>query len=321
MITVAADSANELFAGACQQLLQCGVAVSPRGMPTREVLGAHLHLRDPRRRLVDLPPGRLLNPAFAVAETLWILSGSDDPWIFRYNRNLTRYTDDGRLQGAYGPRMRRWHGRIDQLDRVRDLLSRDRDSRQAVIQLFDPEQDTRGHRDVPCTLNYRFFVRDDRLHMHTTMRSQDLWLGFGYDIFAATILQELLAGWLDVELGEYHHVVDSLHLYDKHLAGAGEIPCTPEASELMSPISVDWAQFDTVLAATVAGRDPAIECPIWTTFAAVMASYSQWSAGERSRAREQATQVPSELGRALERWLDHLATQVEPTGDTVGAIG
>ncbi|MBO0878827.1 MAG: hypothetical protein J2P17_00220, partial [Mycobacterium sp.] len=112
MITVTADSANELFAGACRQLLRSGAAVSPRGMATTEVVGAHLHLRNPRRRLVDLPPVRLLNPAFAVAETMWILSGSDDPWIFNFNRNLAQYTDDGRLQGAYGPRMRRWHGRI-----------------------------------------------------------------------------------------------------------------------------------------------------------------------------------------------------------------
>jgi len=27
---------------------------------------------------------------------------------------------------------------------------------------------------VLCTLGYRFFLREDRLHMHTTMRSQDL---------------------------------------------------------------------------------------------------------------------------------------------------
>lgn len=94
-------------------------------MPTTEVLGAHLCLTNPRSRLVDLPPARVINPAFAVAETLWILSGSDDPWIFQYNRALTRYTDDGGLQGVYGPRMRRWRGRIDQLDQVRRLLDRD----------------------------------------------------------------------------------------------------------------------------------------------------------------------------------------------------
>ncbi|PPJ36400.1 methyltransferase [Nocardia nova] len=314
MISVTADSANELFASACRQLLRSGATVSPRGMATTEVVGAHLHLRNPRRRLVDLPPVRLLNPAFAVAETMWILSGSDDPWIFKFNRNLAQYTDDGRLQGAYGPRMRRWHGRIDQLDRVRDLLTRDRDSRQAVIQLFDPARDTRGHRDVPCTLNYRFFIRDDRLHMHTTMRSQDLWLGFGYDIFATTILQELLAGWLGVELGEYHHFVDSLHLYDKHIGRADEIPCAPEPSALMAPISVAWDEFDTVLASTIEGRDPGADCSMWANFAEVMSSYSRWCGGERGRAREQAAQVPGELGEALQRWLDYLAARSETAG-------
>jgi thymidylate synthase len=185
MITLTAGSANELYVAACQAVRRDATMVSPRGMATIEVLGAHLCLTNPRRRLIDLPPARVINPAFAVAETVWILSGSDDPWIFQYNRALTRYTDDGRLQGAYGPRMRRWRGQVDQLDQVRRTLTRDPDSRQAVIQLFDPERDTCGHRDVPCTLNYRFFLRGGRLQMHTTMRSQDLWLGFPYDLFTA----------------------------------------------------------------------------------------------------------------------------------------
>jgi thymidylate synthase len=136
------------------------------------VLGAHLLLTDPRRRFVSVPPVRVLNPAFAVAEALWILSGSDEPWIFTYDRSLERYADEGRLKGAYGPRMRQWRG-VDQLGHVRRLLRRDPDSRQAVIQLYDPQRDTCGHRDVPCTLNYRFFLWRGRLEMHTTMRSND----------------------------------------------------------------------------------------------------------------------------------------------------
>jgi thymidylate synthase len=36
--------------------------------------------------------------------------------------------------------------------------------------------------------------------MHTTMRSQDLWMGFCYDIFAATVLHEVLAGWPGAQL-------------------------------------------------------------------------------------------------------------------------
>ncbi len=306
MIILTGDSANDLYVAACRAVHRDGVTVSPRGMATTELMDVHLRLTDPRRRLVDLPPARVINPAFAVAEALWILSGSDDPWIFQYNRALTRYTDDGRLQGAYGPRMRRWHGRVDQLDQVRRLLTRDPDSRQAVIQLFDPERDTRGYRDVPCTLGYRFFLRGGWLHMHTTMRSQDLWLGFPYDIFAATLLQELLAGWLDVEVGDYHHHIDSLHLYTKHEQGAARLPAHPDPSPPMPPLSVEWDSLSGLLSDVIAGCAPLSAGPGWTTFAAVMASYRAWIDGDRKQARASAAATPGELGRALERWYDHL---------------
>jgi thymidylate synthase len=92
-------------------------------MPTVEMLGAHLCLTDPRRRFLDLPPVRLLNPAFAVAEAAWILSGSDEEWIYQYNQRLADYADDDRLMGAYGPRLRCWRGVVDQLDQVRGLLA------------------------------------------------------------------------------------------------------------------------------------------------------------------------------------------------------
>jgi thymidylate synthase len=281
-------------------------------MATTEVMGVHLCLTDPRRRFVDLPPARVINPAFAVAEALWVLSGSDDPWIFQYNRALARYADGGRLQGAYGPRMRRWRGGVDQLDQVRRLLGRDPDSRQGVIQLFDPERDTRGHRDMPCTLGYRFFLRGGRLHMHTTMRSQDLWLGFPYDVFTATLLQELLAGWLGVEVGECHHHVDSLHLYDRHQAGAARLPAAPEPSPPMPPVGVEWQRLPTLLAAVICGEVPPGTAGVWGAFAAVLASYRAWTGGDRDQARGTAAAIPGELGRALQRWYSRLATAAAP---------
>ena len=57
MLTVTAGSASELFAGACRAVLASGKPAAPRGLPTVEVLGATLVLTDPRRRLVDVPPG------------------------------------------------------------------------------------------------------------------------------------------------------------------------------------------------------------------------------------------------------------------------
>ncbi|MFI9320088.1 thymidylate synthase [Kitasatospora aureofaciens] len=176
MFVTAADSANALFTRAGKAILSRGRSVAPRGLATAELMGAYLKLTDPTARLVHLDPHRVLNPAFAAAETVWILSGSSADWIHDFNSRLAALTDHGALQGAYGPRLRRWHGQLDQLDYVRRQLTRDSESRRAVVQIFDPGRDTAGHKDVPCTLGYRFYLRAGRLEMHTSMRSQDVWL-------------------------------------------------------------------------------------------------------------------------------------------------
>jgi thymidylate synthase len=304
MLVLSADSVNELFVAACSAVAYTGKPVAPRGIPTREILGAHLRLKDPQRRLVNIPPARILNPAFAVAEAMWILSGSDDSWIHDYNDSLRQFTDDGVLMGAYGPRMRRWDGQVDQLDQVRQLLLRDPDSRQAVIQLFNPSRDFRGHRDVPCTLGYRFYLREGRLHMHTTMRSQDLWLGFGYDVFAATLLQELLAGWLGVQLGEYHHHVDSLHLYETVLDDVARLPTMGKPGECIPAPASSWSTFDTELRRLP--TDLSVGDEAWAEYASVLESYRQWKAGDRDAARRTAAASSGVLARSLGDWYDHL---------------
>lgn len=141
MTNLTADTVAELFTGAVT-LAKSGEKISPRGMATREVLDLTMRLTQPRARLLYAPPARILNPAFAVAETVWHLSGSDNPWIFDYNAQLRQYADDGILRGAYGPRMRNWGGEVDQLHRVVEILKDDPDSRRATIQLYDPARDT-----------------------------------------------------------------------------------------------------------------------------------------------------------------------------------
>ena len=182
-------------------------------------------------------------------------------WIYLFNEKLADYADDGRLMGAYGPRLRRWHGTTDQLAQVLQALTADPGTRRAVIQLYDPEADALGHKDVPCTLGYRFFLRDGLLHMHTTMRSQDLWLGFCYDILTTTILQELLAGWLGAGLGSYRLSIDSLHLYDHDILSANRVPANPIPGPQMTPLATPWETLDDVLAAVIAGtplREPGL---------------------------------------------------------------
>ncbi|WP_211258952.1 thymidylate synthase [Spirillospora albida] len=294
-------SANGLFVEACERVLTAGCAIAPRGLPTTEVLGSSLRLADPRNRLVDLPPCRVINPAFNVAEALWILSGSGEPWIHEFNSSLAAFVGDGAPHGAYGPRLRAWTG-IDQFDRVRRLLLEDPDTRRAVLTIFDPARDLVDERDIPCTLGHRFYLRDGLLHMVTSMRSQDVWRGLPYDLFTATLLLELMAGWVGAQVGHWHHEVDSLHLYTPEHEPARQATLLHGAVSVpMEPLTVSWESFDDVLAQVIAGQR--IGVPAWDDLADVMRAFRLWRRGDRDAAREIAGESGT-MSKALTRWFD-----------------
>ncbi|MBD2895619.1 Thymidylate synthase [Actinomadura sp. RB99] len=323
MINVSADSATTLWLAAVDAVVRSGTPHAPRGLRTREIVDAHLSLTRPRRRLVCAPPTRVINAAFAAAETVWILAGVDDDWIYTYNQRLQQFADDHVLRGAYGPRLRSWASGVDQLDLVRRELLADPSTRRAAVQLWDPARDHQGHRDVPCTLGYWFSLCDGRLDMHTTMRSQDLWLGFCYDLYVNTVVHELVAGWVGAELGVYHHHIGSLHLYDEHLPYARDLataaPPQADAHTDMAPLAVPWEDFDQLLQAVIHGR----ECghPGWTEMAEVMRSYRIYKSGDTSDGRAHAQGIDGPLGRALTAWYAHLdraAGLLHTTGRTRG---
>ena len=83
-------------------------------------------------------------------------------------------------------------------------------SRRAVIQVFDAVDLTKPHKDIPCTCTLQLLLRDRRLHMLASMRSNDVFKGLPHDVFAFTMLQEIMARSLGVEIGTYKHAVGSL---------------------------------------------------------------------------------------------------------------
>lgn len=51
--------------------------------------------------------------------------------------------------------------------------------------------------------------------MIVNMRSNDIFLGFPYDVFNFTMWQEYVSCKLNIEIGTYTHIVNSLHFYEK----------------------------------------------------------------------------------------------------------
>lgn len=182
-----------------------------RGTRSIEVINS-LNIMRPGQLIMT--PARHLNRAFAIAEFIWILTGHEDlEQIAYYNKNMRRYSDDGRtLTGAYGPRIRR------QLEYVIDTLTRDPNSRQAALTIWT--ENPGPSKDIPCTIMFHFLKSDGRLNLHTYMRSNDIILGFPYDTFTFGLILEFVAHVVDLPLGMVYHNVGTLHLYEHDIRKA-----------------------------------------------------------------------------------------------------
>ena len=227
---------NLIYKTMIKSILDDGIPVNPRGQGTLELPLSIIELSNPIDNIVTLP-SRKINPIFMAAEFIWMFSGFDDlAMISYYNKNMSKYSDDGIiLRGAYGPRLRGWYSK-DQLLLVLNKLQQDKFSRQAVIQIFDPILDYVESKDIPCNNLLKFQIRDNKLNLSVFVRSQDVIYGFPYDIFHWTLLQELFANCLGVGVGTYYHIVDSLHLYERDKAIACNILCDQDVNTSLRPL-------------------------------------------------------------------------------------
>jgi thymidylate synthase len=292
MLVIEDTTVDRLFARLKALVRSDGIRVSPRGIPTIEVGSVTCVLTEPKRRILTSATRRI-NPAFMFADALYLLSGSSDDWIFDYNQRLRNFTDEGRLHGAYGPRLRSWCG-VDQLSGIRDRFQQDPSSRRACIVLYDPARDLGEKKDIPCTVAMHFVARDAKLSATTFMRSQDLWLGFPYDVFNFTLLQEVVAESLGLRMGTYTHITSSLHLYERDLEKAARDGDGLD-EEVASSYPTPWETFPSLmrrLVETASGRQQqVIGTPAddgWLTLELTLHAYRAWKRGDVDRARQVA---------------------------------
>lgn len=213
---------TEAYVDLCKQIRDNTQHVSsPRGMKIKENLGVQFRIYNPRDRLPRVA-ARNFSLAYFVAETLWYLNADDSTeWISYYAPFWSNISDNNKTaNSAYGARIFKTHprignGNIVQWDYVKEELRKDPDSRRAVIHIRTPSDSIIESKDVPCTLSLQFFIRENKLHLHVSMRSSDIILGLAYDVPAFTTIQEILANELGVELGEYVHTSNSLHCYER----------------------------------------------------------------------------------------------------------
>jgi thymidylate synthase len=220
-----------------------GTVQASRAGQMREILHSAMSITQPTQRWVTsrMPA---INLAFAIAEVVWIITGRNDSAFLNYfNRQLPKYAGQGETyHGAYGHRLR-FHLGVDQLDRTYEALRVKPSSRQIVLQIWDGRIDLpsslgkEASSDIPCNLASILKVRDGKLEWMQIMRSNDVYRGLPYNIVQFTTLQEVMAGWLGLELGEYNQISNSLHVYEQDLGHVQSSHTRP------SPVNSDSLAF------------------------------------------------------------------------------
>src|SRR5215216_3681161 len=133
------DTADQVWHEAASAFCngECVAEQSSRAGQTLEILHSAISIANPIQRWVTTryPP---INPAFAIAEIVWLMTGRNDSAFLNYfNRQLPKYAGEGPIyHGAYGFRLRQHLG-VDQLNRAYHALKSKPYTRQVVLQIWD----------------------------------------------------------------------------------------------------------------------------------------------------------------------------------------
>ncbi len=159
-------------------------------------------------------------------EVLWYLSGEN------HIRNLRKHTkiwdawadDEGNLETAYGYYWRHfpsaqkdaegnWHvEEVDQIQYVINELKTKPYSRRMVVTAWEPGNATKS-KLPPCHYSFAFNVSGGKLNCHLTQRSGDIALGIPFNLAAYSILTQILAQEVGLELGYFAHTIIDAHIY------------------------------------------------------------------------------------------------------------
>jgi len=217
------SSLNQLFVELTAELYHNGSAVHARGSSQKELIFQSFCLTDPTALDITVVE-RKFSTNYAISEWLWYLSAN------RKINNIGKFAkiwrdigdEHGEVESNYGAYF------APQWDWVINELIRDNDTRRATIAINQPYHKDANSKDYPCTHYVQFFIRDRKLHLGVSMRSNDVIFGLCNDVFTFCLFQqmmlnELRAAGVDVELGTYHHNAGSLHLYEMHYKKAHKI--------------------------------------------------------------------------------------------------
>ena len=197
---------------------------SPRGLEVKEIRDCSIQVDHPLMNLYK-NKHRSSPLKYCAAELLWYFAGTNDPTFIENYATLWKgiHNPDGTVSSAYVHLLFAQHNEhgISQYKWVIECLKSDKDSRQAFMHFNKPMHQWFWNKDQVCTLQALFHIREDKLYMTITMRSNDVIYGFMTDWVFFSILHHhvflhLKQYYPQLQMGSYTHISHSMHLYERH---------------------------------------------------------------------------------------------------------
>ena len=227
MLVIRARNVNDALHKGIRAMLDMGEERPSRAGMTLEISTPVTTVYERPWERVLLNKERDANPFFHLFESLWILAGREDvKFLTEFNKRMADYSDNGIVFNApYGFRMRNGVGFThDQIEIVAQILRKDPNSRQAVLQIWDDTDLQAPTKDKACNMQVVFRIRDGKHGKHLDMtvynRSNDmLWGAYGANMVQFSMLQEYMATKTGTCMGTYYQVSNSFHVYTEGPGG------------------------------------------------------------------------------------------------------
>lgn len=137
-------------------------------------------------------------------------------------QSLMSKKDGEKFDYTYSERINYCH----QLDNAIAALKDDIHSRRAMIMIFKPEdtQESSGFATrIPCSIDYQFLIRNNKLMVLYHIRSNDYFKHFAIDIWLANAMQEYIVEQLkdtypNLKVGSLNYYCGSFHAYNEDLS-------------------------------------------------------------------------------------------------------
>lgn len=142
--------------------------------------------------------------------------------------------DKGTIGKTYGYQLSKvsdyGYGTLDQVDNLIYLLKNKPMDRRMITTMWCP-QELHEMNLPPCVYETLWDVKDGKLNCLVIQRSGDLLAAAasgGWDTMQYAILTHMLAQVCGYEVGELVHIVNNLHIYDRHIEAVKEVMNNPE---------------------------------------------------------------------------------------------